>query len=124
MILIHSPIVLLQDYSQLKKLCRQNPIPDPEFQRPDGNTSVRSSMTGSAIGTHYDRMSLKGMIIPPKHKSFFYNLRNVFAYKPQSQEYLYQQLFEDSVGRQSASGSLIFNHMQVVDELRMNETGS
>ena len=69
--------------------------------------------SGSVIeaGTHYDRASMRStMIIPPKRLAFFYNLRHVFAYKPQSQEYLYKQLFEDS-DRKSLSGSLIFNHM-------------
>ena len=79
--------------------------------------------TGSMAGTHYDKMSQRGMIIPPKRKAFFYNLRNIFAYKPQTQEYLYKQLFEDATSR-SVRGSLIFNHMQVVDECRMNESAT
>ena len=63
------------------------------------------------------------MIIPPKRLAWFYNLRHIFAYKPQSQEYLYKQLFEDS-DRKSMSGSLIFNHMQALDEGRLAETAS
>ena len=87
-----------------------------------GRSGRNSTVTGSLIGTHYDKMSMRGMIIPPKRTAFFYNLRNIFAYKPQSQEYLYTQLFEDSGHSRSMRGSLIFNHMQVVDEVRMNES--
>lgn len=81
-----------------------------------------SAVSGSLLGTHYDRMSMRGMIIPTRRTAFFYNMRNVFAYKPQTQEYLYRQLFEDSSDKRSMRGSLIFNHMQVVDEVRMNES--
>ena len=75
-------------------------------------------------GTHYDRASSRGgRIVLTKHKAFCYNLKNIFAYKPQSQEYLYSQLFEES-DRKSMRGSLIFNHMQVVDECRLVDSGS
>ena len=65
-------------------------------------------------------MSQRGMMIPPKHLAFFYNLKQIFGYKPQTQEYLYKQLFEDSE-RKSVRGSLIFSHMQVVDECRQGD---
>jgi len=56
-IVFHCPVVFLQGYSQMKKLCRQNPIPDPNAN--DENQSVRGSFatgSGSMIskGTHFD----------------------------------------------------------------------
>ena len=71
-------------------------------------TSGRGSV--SEAGTHYDRQSQRAMIVPTRTAAFCHNLKNIFAYKPQSQEYLYRQLFEDS-DRKSMRGSLIFNHM-------------
>ena len=76
------------------------------------HSSTRDSVISGGAGTHYDRNSSRAgeFIIPPKHLAFWYNIKSIFAYKPQSQEYLYKQLFEDSE-RKSMRGSLIFNHM-------------
>ena len=30
-VIVHSPIVFLQLYSQVRKICRKNPIPDPNY---------------------------------------------------------------------------------------------
>ena len=90
-ILFHCPVVMLQNYSQIKKLCRQTPIPDPNYQPDDTNTtnSARASiLTGGSA--YYDKVSQRAMIIPPRRAAFCYNLRNIFAYKPQSQDYLYK----------------------------------
>lgn len=78
-------------------------------------TSGRGSIYDN--GTHYDRSGSHQLVVPTKTSAFFHNIKSIFAYKPQSQEYLYKQLFEDS-DRKSMRGSLIFNHMQVVDEIR------
>lgn len=118
-ILFHCPIVLLQLYSQLQKLCRKNPIPDPAWEGDDSSTANRSSRGSlSHRGSILDSRSRVGMIEPTRWQAFCYNLKKIFYYRQQSQEYLYRQLFEDSE-RKSMRGSLIFNHMQIIDEVRM-----
>ena len=54
-----------------------------------------------ATGTHYDEGTMYGedrMADMPKTKfgAFRQNVMTVFTFKPQSQEYLYKSLFEDS----------------------------
>ena len=105
----------------MRKICRRNPVPDPNWVDESATTSHGSQLEA---GTHYDRASAYGMMIPSRPYALWYNLKQIFAYRPQSQDYLYGQLFEGgSEGARSARESLVYNHMRVVDELREEGEG-
>ena len=52
----HGPIVCLQNYSQLKKLCKRTPIPDPNFASDEKTARTRdhealTTVKGSLLET-------------------------------------------------------------------------
>ena len=78
-VVLHAPIVILQLYAQIKKICRKTPIPDPNYVDEHMTTNSQSYISR---GTQFDKESGYGMIIPSRSYAIWYNLKQIFAYKP------------------------------------------
>jgi len=107
-VLVHSPVVFLQLKSQLGKLCRRNDqVKNPDLDETTTNNDYENDMMKS-MGAEDDeewvelKKSTKLLLseqdpfdTPGNRSNLSVNLKEIFAFRPQTQEYLFRQLFGD-----------------------------
>lgn len=107
-VLVHSPVVFLQLKSQLGKLCRRNEqVKNPDLDETTTNNDYENDMMKS-MGAEDDEewVELKKSTqlllseqdpfdTPGNRSNLTVNLKEIFAFRPQTQEYLFRQLFGD-----------------------------
>lgn len=90
-VMLHAPMVCMQLYAQFKKLCKRMPLQELPATT-DRNTF--DDGTSQQTGTLRDAADGRSVIsrmprYPPRGMSCCYNLAELFTFRPQSQEYLY-----------------------------------
>lgn len=105
-VLVHSPVVFMQLKSQLGKLCRRNEqVKDPDHDETTTINDYENDMMKS-MGAEDDeecgelKKSTQMLLseqdptdLLRKRSNLSVNLKEIFSFRPQTQDYLFKQLF-------------------------------